>query len=175
MICKHCGHDVPEGILYCTACGEPMPQTDTPAKPVKDEGPGPRLSQKEFSKQYLPHGIKLTIHTGAFISYIFSAYYLVIGALSLLGQKPDFHTILLLGAFGLMIVLTLCFEIKKSFPCAVVFTVIAAALAVYFLVAYETLMVIWVCGGVLGIYGTRQYQKHWKTYQETGKLPRRAN
>lgn len=180
MICKHCGYDVPDGISFCTACGEPMPKqkldkdnptlTEDAAKEKE-----PLLAKKKFTKNYVPYTVKLSIHTGAFMSYVFTAIYLGLGVLSLLAAEVNAHTIVFIILFLIMGGLTLGFEIKKSFVCAVIFTMIAVASALYYLIVFHELMVIWICAGILGTYGTYHDHKLWQQYQKTGELPPRIN
>jgi hypothetical protein len=179
MICKHCGYDVPDGIDFCTACGEPLPK-----KKDGDEGEieeredakvieksGKRISQKEFSKGYVPYSVKLSIHVGAIISYLFTAVYLFFGIYEMVIHTSNSSTIIFLIAFSLNIILTLGFEIKKSLACAIIMTALAALFSIYCLVVLHEMTGIWLCAGVLAIFGLSRYQKLWQNYQKTGVLP----
>lgn len=176
MICKHCGYDVPDGIEYCTACGEPMPKPkkeETDDALFSGEKEPSSLTKKAFAKDYVPYSVRLSIHTGAFLSYVYIALslYISIGVM-ILGEAGITDIILLVVSLVLGI-LTAGFQIKKSFICAVIITVVATMFTVYSLITAHQLTVIWVCAGVLGIYGTYHHNKLWDNYRNTGKLPPR--
>jgi len=176
MICKHCGYDVPDGIEYCTACGEPMPKAkkeETEDALLSRQEEPKLLTKKEFAKNYVPHSVKLSIHTGAFLSYIYTALslYVSIGVM-ILGEAGVTDIILLVVSI-LLGIFTAGFQIKKSFFCAVIITVVASLFTIYSLITAHQLTVIWICAGVLGVYGTSHYNKLWNNYRKTGKLPPR--
>jgi hypothetical protein len=172
MICKNCGYDVPDGIEYCTACGEPMPKTEK-TRTEDDLSSGREshglLTKKEFAKDYVPYYVKLSIHTGALLSYLLAAVYISIGLLFNQFQSNPilFIVFILLAAFSAG------FQIKKSMVFAIITTALAALFTIYCFVVLHEFTAIWICAGVLGIYGTYHYQKLWNHYQKTEKLPPR--
>ncbi len=176
MICKHCGYDVPSGIEYCTACGEPMPKIkeDEFRKNASAEAPEAVLSKKEFNKHYVPYSVKLSVHAGAILSYFYIALSLYISIGVLVLGKARVTDIILLAVSVLLAILTAGFHIKKNLLCAVLITAIAALFTIYSLVTAHQLTVVWLCAGILAIYGIYQNQKLWRAYQETGKLPPRV-
>lgn len=173
MICKHCGYDVPEGIEFCTACGEPMPKKtneNTAEETSSREEERKLLSQKEFAKDYVPYYVRLSIHTGALLSYLLAAVYISIGLL--FGQFQS-QTILFV-VFVLLAVFSAGFQIKKSIVFALITTVLAVFFTIYCLTVLHEFTAIWICSGVLGVYGTFHYNKLWNNYRRTGKLPPRV-
>ncbi|HMM07008.1 MAG TPA: zinc ribbon domain-containing protein [Clostridiales bacterium] len=176
MICKHCGYDVPNGIEYCTACGEPMPKRkeDETVEDVCAKEQETVLSKKEFNKHYVPYSVKLSLHAGAILSYFYTALSLYISIGVLILGKAGVTDIVLLVISVLLAILTAGFHIKKSLLCAVVITVIAGLFTIYSLVMAHQLTVVWLCAGILAIYGIHQNRKLWRAYQETGKLPPRV-
>lgn len=175
MICKNCGYDVPDGIDYCTACGEPMPKIKKEAtEDALSQQEEPKLlTKKEFAKAYVPYSVKLSIHTGAFLSYVYTALslYVFVGVI-ILGEA-GITDIIFLAVTILLGILTAFFHIKKNLLCAVIITAVASLFTVYSLITAHQLTVIWVCAGVLGVYGTYHYNKLWNNYRKTGKLPPR--
>lgn len=175
MICKHCGYDVPKGIEYCTACGEPLPKIKEDEN-REDPGVKPReaaIGKKEFDKYYVPYSVKFSLHAGAILSYFYTALslYVAIGVLVL--GKAGAADIVLLIVSVLLAVLTAGFHIKKSLFCAGIITASAGLFTIYSLVTAHKLTVVWLCAGILAIYGIHQNQKLWRAYLETGDLPPR--
>lgn len=175
MICKHCGYDVMKGIDYCTNCGEPMP------KPVEEEQEKEELSlpnytQKEFAKNYIPYSVRLAIHTGAIMSYFYAILYifLSIGSMILLG-KITFIDTLFLAISILLALLTLGFHCKKNTFCAVLITAVSVIFSIYCFVAFRQITFIWIFAGILGCYGTVNYNKRWNDYKKKGILPKKLD
>ncbi len=177
MICKHCGYDVPRGIDFCTNCGNPMPK----AAPTPEEIPNqaeiapPRISQKEFTQNYVPYSIRLCIQVGAIMSYLYSALYLFLTVGTLFLGNVKTVDIMFLITAALLLVLTLGFHLKKNFPCALLITLISVIFSVICFVLFRQITFIWIFAGFLASYGTAKYNKLWKDYTVKGILQKKLD